>query len=191
MKNSLPQSNDLSLAYTNKTQFIIGICVLIVMIISCSLIGPLTLALPSKSLLIQIIWRYFGSTIISVPLMFGLYAIKGSDMNFKNDFSKNKFKRCLINSLLIFLWNFGFILGCSMTIISHANLCNSSGVFTLILAILCRRQIHKLEFAGYGLFIAGVIFMLLDPFANKVDASSQSNFGVVFFINRSYFMSNL
>ena len=99
-------------------------------------------------------------------------------MSIKNDFSIEKIKRSVLNSLLIFFWNIGFILGCSKTITSHADIMYSSaGVYIFLYAVITLQMVHKFEYIGYGMYAIGVYLMFTDPFATKTNMEGQSYMG--------------
>lgn len=178
MENSCLPEPEKKLAFTSTKNFLIGCFMLFLMVGPCSIIGPMTISLPAKNVYVQACWRYQGCTLLAIPLMLALYAYKGSEMDIRKDFAlKNMFKSA-VNSFFIFLWNLGFILGCSLTITSHADIMYSSGgVYLLIFAILAGQYVHKLEYVGYGLYALGVFMMFTDPNATKAGMGGQSYFG--------------
>lgn len=110
--------------------------------------------------------------------MLALYAYKGSSMSIRKDFSKEKLIRSAVNSFFIYLWNLGFILGCSLTITSHADVMySSSGVYLLLFAVVTCKVVHKLEYLGYALYAFGVYMMFTDPSATKTGMDGQSYWG--------------
>ena len=69
----------------------------------------------------------------------------------------------------------GYALGCSFTTTSHADIMYwSSGVWIFLVTILIWGTIHKFEVYGYFLYLIGVIFMFVDPFASKTWMDGQS-----------------
>jgi hypothetical protein len=115
---------------------------------------------------------------VAIPMTLFLYWYKGDQMSIRNDFSLEKMKRILVNSFLIFLWNLGLILGCSLTITSHADIMYSSGgVYLVAFAAITCKYVHKLEYMGYGLYFIGVWMMFTDPLATKTGMDGQSYLG--------------
>ena len=99
-------------------------------------------------------------------------------MSITEDFSLRVLKKTSVNSLLILIWNLGFILGCSKTITAHADIMYSSGGFYLFLiSILTFQVVHKFEYIGYLMYAIGVYFMFTDPKASKSDSEGQSYIG--------------
>lgn len=110
---------------------------LFLMVVPCSIIGPMTITLPSQNVYVQATWRFQGCTLLAIPLMLALYAYKGNEMSIKRDFSVKSLKRSIVNSFFIYIWNMGFILGCSLTVTAHADIMYSSGgVYLMAIAIL-------------------------------------------------------
>jgi len=107
-----------------------------------------------------------------------MYALKFKGIDFKKDFS---LKTLWANAKLAFclnLWTLGYILGCSLTITSHADImCCSSGVWIFFASVVLCSKIHKFEIAGYALYALGVFFMFTDPFATKTGMDGQSYWG--------------
>ena len=99
-------------------------------------------------------------------------------MSIKNYFSVEKMKKSAINSFLIFIWNIGFILGCSLTLTSHADIMYSSaGAYIFLYAVITLQMVHKFEYIGYGMYAIGVYLMFTDPFATKTNMEGQSYIG--------------
>ena len=83
-----------------------------------------------------------------------------------------------ISGFFLCLWNLGFIVGCSMTITSHATiLYTSSGIYLIALSIITWKYLHKLEHLGYGVYLIGAFFMLSDPDATKQGGGGPSYTG--------------
>lgn len=174
---SMPASRG-NLAFKNKTNFAIGCLMLLLMVVPCSIIGPMTISLPAKNVYVQATWRYQGCTFLAVPLMLGLYHYKGSAMDIRRDFAPSKLLRSAVNSFFIYLWNLGFILGCSLTLTAHADIMYSSGgVYLIMIAVVTCKSVHQLEYAGYVLYALGVYLMFTDVQATKTGMNGQSYVG--------------
>jgi hypothetical protein len=137
MENSCIPDSGVKLGFTSTRNFLIGCFMLLLMVIPCSIIGPMTISLPAKNVYVQASWRFQGCTVLAIPIMLALYLYKGREMSIRDDFSLAKLKMSMVNSFLIFLWNLGFILGCSLTITSHADIMyGSGGVYLFIIGVV-------------------------------------------------------
>ena len=178
LENSNRCEPEVMLGFTNKTNFLVGCFMLVLMAVPGALIGPMTIYLPSSNVYVQASWRFQGWTILAIILSLLLYLYKGKEMSIKNDFSVEKMKKSSINSFLIFIWNIGFILGCSLTLTSHADIMYSSaGVYLFLYAVITLQMVHKFEYIGYGMYAIGVYLMFTDPFATKTNMEGQSYIG--------------
>jgi hypothetical protein len=169
---------DVKLAFTGTKNLIIGIIVLSLFVINGSMVGPLTVFLPAKSPLIKAMWRTQSNFSNGIFLMIGLYIWKWKEMSFKRDHSPKMLTNSAITAFLGFLWYVGLVVGCSMTITSHAMVMySSSGVYMLAWALITGAKIHRFEFYGYGLFFLGVFLMLTDPYAVKSGGTGNQYVG--------------
>lgn len=99
-------------------------------------------------------------------------------MDFWKDFKSDVIKRNLINSIFLSGWNLGFIVGCSLTITSHADIMySSSSVFLFVFSIFTCQKIFAMEVIGYSLYVVGVYFMFTDPNAVKTGQDEQAYLG--------------
>lgn len=99
-------------------------------------------------------------------------------MNIKKDFSPKMLLNSAITSFFSFIWYVGLVMGCSMTITSHAMVMYSStGVYLLAYALITGAIIHKFEYCGYALFFLGVFLLFTDPFAVKKDGVGNQYLG--------------
>lgn len=157
------------LAYKSWTNFWIGILVIACMVIPLSMVGPLTISLPSNSALVSCTWRTQGWALLGIPITLSIYVYNGSKMNFWQDHSPRMLLRSAMTALFFFGWYLGLIVGCSLTLTSHADIMYSStGVYVLILSLVTCKVVHKLEILGYMFFGVGVIIMITDPYATKL-----------------------
>jgi hypothetical protein len=162
------------LAFTSVKNFSVGVLILFIMVFSCSLIGPLTLSLPAKNPLVKSMWRTQGNAIVSIVFMLVNYGINRNTMSFLKDHSALMLLNSAKLAFFSFLWHTLFIVGCSMTVSSHATaLYNGTGIFILLFSLATFRHVHKLEIFGYLLFGVGIIWLVTDTQANK--ATSESN----------------
>ena len=166
------------LAFTSPMNFWIGILMLFLMIVPCSIIGPLTVGLPAHDAYVKGSWRFQGCTILSVLILTIMYMLKWENLNYERDFSFQVLLRHSYLSIFTLSWATGYALGCSFTITSHADIMYwSSGVWIFLVTILIWGTIHKFEIYGYLLYLIGVIFMFVDPFASKTWMDGQSYLG--------------
>lgn len=99
-------------------------------------------------------------------------------MDFKTDFSLDVFIIQMKVGFLLFVWAVTYVIGCSMTVTSHADIMYcSSGVYIFFATLLTCGTIHRLEIVGYSMFFIGVYLMFTDPFATKAGMESQSYLG--------------
>lgn len=100
--------------------------------------------------------------------MIALYIWKRNEMSFKRDHSLKMIINSAITAFFGFIWYVGLVVGCSMTITSHAMVMYSStGVYMLAFTVLTGALVHKFELYGYALFFLGVFLMFTDPYAIK------------------------
>ena len=144
----------------------------------CSIIGPLTVGLPAHDAYVKGSWRFQGWTILSVMLLTIMYLTKCDNLNFERDFSFKVLVRHCYLSIFTLSWATGYVLGCSLTITSHADIMYwSSGVWIFAITIVTWGTVHRLEIYGYLLYALGVFFMFIDPSASKTWMESQSYLG--------------
>lgn len=178
MENAPHEEQYVNLAFTNKKNFCLGLLMLFLMVFPCSIIGPLTISLPAKDVFVQTAWRNQGCAFAGVPLLALMYVLKPSEMNFARDFSREVLVKNFVSSFFLFCWNTGLILGCSMTITSHADIMySSSGVYILLVSLITCKPVHFLEIFGYAMYGFGVYFMFTDPLASKTGMDGQSYLG--------------
>lgn len=159
---------DVKLAFTSTRNMIIGTLILLCFVVNGAMVGPLTVYLPAKSPLIKAMWRTQTNFVIGCPLMILLYLWKWNEMSPRRDFSPKMLINSAITGFFSFVWYVGLVIGCSMTITSHAMVMYSStGVYLLAFAVISGSIIHKFEIYGYALFFLGVFLMLTDPYAIK------------------------
>jgi len=171
-------NSDTQNAYRNPKNFLIGWFFIAVMMISNSVVAPLTLSLPAENVFIKASWQIQASAALSVPLMIALYIYKGKKMNFLADHSYNILLRNSINAAFLMIWNLGLLISCSITNTAQAYvLANSSGCLVFFLSVLLCQRRSRIEYFGYFLFVIGICFMLNDSFATKTAENSQQILG--------------
>ncbi|CAI2368274.1 unnamed protein product [Moneuplotes crassus] len=150
---------------------------------------------PAKSVYVSISWRSQSSCLfmtIWVAISYIKYSrqrvphsYEASENRRLSTWEKMKKDSSLQNlasfsfmSFFMFMWVFGLILGCKLTLTAHADvLYCSNGVFILLIAILTCQYVHKYEIVGYIIYGVGVIVMLTDPLANKTDEGMNKPLG--------------
>jgi len=165
------KKQDLKPAFQSRRNFIIGSFWLVCTITSSALIGPLVLNFPAKSAYVAMSWRTQSSIFLSFFILLYHYCSKEPGLKLKS-FLNDHHPKCLLQSAFmafpLFSWVAGLILGCSLTLTSHADvLFSSPGVFILLFALLSCQYVHKYEIFGYLIFSVGVLIMLTDPYAQK------------------------
>lgn len=70
-----------------RVELIFGIFMLFLMIVPCSIIGPLTVGLPASNTFVKACWRVQGVTVLSSIVLGAMYIFKFKGLNFKKDFS--------------------------------------------------------------------------------------------------------
>jgi hypothetical protein len=108
------------LAFTSRTNFWIGVGFLILMVVCMSAIGPVTVYLPAKNALVKQAWRTQGNLVLSIPIAWAVYRTHGAHHSFRHDFSIRVLMKSSLVGFLGFAWAASFVVGCSMTITSHA-----------------------------------------------------------------------
>jgi len=99
-------------------------------------------------------------------------------MSFKKDFQPHILFKNFISAGCLFAWTTGLIIGCSMTVTSHALIMySSSGVYILMITLITCQTVHILEIFGYAMYLVGVYFMFTDESATKVGMGGQSYLG--------------
>ena len=178
LNHSFLKNCDGYLAFTSRMNFWIGVFMLFLMVVPCSIIGPLTVGLPAHDAYVKSSWRFQGWTILAVILLIVMYVTKWDNLNFKRDFSYNILVRHAYLSIFTLSWATGYVLGCSLTITSHADIMYwSSGVWIFIITLLTCKTVHKLEIYGYFIYLIGVYLMFTDPSASKTWMDGQSYIG--------------
>lgn len=169
---------DVRLAFTSTQNFMIGIFMLMLMVIPLSIIGPLTIGLPANDVHVKITWRNYGCTLATIPLWILLYVLKGKELNLAHDFQPRILFRNFISAICLFSWTTGLILGCSLTVTSHADIMySSSGVYILMATLITCQSVHILELVGYFMYFIGVYIMLIDESAFKTGINGHSYLG--------------
>jgi hypothetical protein len=169
---------DVKLAFKSTKNMIIGIVVLIIFVVNAAMAGPIAITLPAKSPLMRGLWRLESTLIFAYPLTLLLYVVKRKELSFKNDFSTKFLINSVIGGLFSFLWYAALVVGCAMTISSRAMVLNSSpGFYVFWFSIVTGAVVHKYEFMGYGLFIAGLTLMFTDPYAVKTEGNENLHLG--------------
>ena len=154
---------------------------LFLMVVPCSIIGPLTIGLPAKDTYVKAIWRIQGWAIANFIMITIIYLISPSSYSFKKEFSWSNLKSTAVLGFFLITWATGYILGWSLTITSHADIMySSSWVWIFIGTILTWGVIDKFEVYGYFFYLIGVAFMFSDQSASKTWSDGQSYKGDLF-----------
>jgi len=168
------EKEDIKLAFTSPKNFIIGIMWLLAAIVPCAMIGPLLLSLPTKTPFTSMTWRTQGSALTMIFVIAFYYFKNRKTVSFWRDNTLANVSKSAGISLMLFVWNLGLVIGCSMTLGSHADvLYSSTGVYILIISICTFQYVHKFEIFGYSVFIIGVLIMLTDPLATKIGGGNK------------------
>ena len=163
-----------------ETNFIIGVVLLLLVLVPGALKGPLTISLPPESPLIKLIWRTQGGLIISILISVFMYVRNGATMSFWNDTTIEILIDNALRSFLGFIWATGLILGCSLTVTSHAQITNNAtGVFIIMFSALTWVKLSKYDLIGHGVWIIGVAVIIFDPHAIKFDSNKPSIIGAL------------
>ena len=166
-------------AFQSTKGFIIGILLLLLMITCNWMIGPLALKIPNNIVYLKAVWRTQTVWIISISIMAVYYLVNKKTFNdFIRDHSGVTLLNHALSGFFLCFWNLGYIVGCSMTITSHATiLYSSSSVYLMALAIWTCKPLHKFELIGYGIYLVGAFLMLSDPDASKEGGDGPSYIG--------------
>lgn len=149
------------LAYKTCKDMVIGIILLLSMIIPGSIKAPLTISLPPEGPLLQLAWRTQGGLLISLIISSFLYIFNRKSMSFTKDTAIPVLLDSALRSFLGFIWITGLVIGCSMTITSHALAMNSAtGIYIIVISVIKKAEIDKFEYIGHSIFILGAIIMI-------------------------------
>mmetsp|Transcript_5761 Transcript_5761/g.6757 ORF Transcript_5761/g.6757 Transcript_5761/m.6757 type:complete len:150 (-) Transcript_5761:89-538(-) len=111
-------------------------------------------------------------------ILYVMYSLNYEGYNFRKDFSTKNILKAGLLSFFMNLWMLGYIIGCSMTVTSHADIMYcSSGVWIFFITILIGGVVHRLEVIGYVLYFLGTYFMFTDHTATKTGMDGQSYLG--------------
>jgi len=108
------------------------------MVVCNCTIGPLVLEIPNDTVMLKAIWRTQSVTVITILMMILYYIYNELPFSkFVEDHSGEVLLVNMLAGILMCMWNLGYIIGCSMTITSHATiLYTSSGVYLLVFALI-------------------------------------------------------
>lgn len=111
--------------------------------------GPLTLSIPAVNPYVASIWRAQGSFVFILPITIYMYTTN-KKMNFWEDVKPEKLLRSFVTSFFMLVWIMGLIIGCSMTVTSHAHvLFSSTGLYILFISLVTCKAVHSSELVGY------------------------------------------
>ncbi|CAI2371622.1 unnamed protein product [Moneuplotes crassus] len=192
-KSDLQDQNN-NAAFDSPRNFVFGCIWLFTCVFTCAIIGPMVLAIPCKGAYVSTTWRTQGAIFsIGIYLVYHYCSLDSVNISNKNegnqneasklkaiktDFSITNQGKSAVMAALLFVWVFGFIVGCKYTLASHADVLYSScGVYLLIISVMACQYVHKYEFIGYFIYSIGVLIMVTDPFALKKDESQNKAFG--------------
>lgn len=176
-----PFEEEVKLAFRSRKDFWIGVFYLVIMIVCWSLIGPLTLSLEAGHTLVKATWRMQGSTIIIWMCSAYLYNYGGDKtMSFSRDFSLPILLNSMWGSFFGFVWGATLIVGCSLTLTSHAEVMYTcTGVYILAYSLVTCMKVHKYEIYGYIIFFVGAFLMFTDKHAAKASGEEASLIGAL------------
>lgn len=114
------------------------------------MIGPFTVGIKADNPMIKVVWRNHGAFIILTVYHIVVYL--------KSDRKYNHFKEILnnwkvyrVNSFTSSMWILCYIIGCSMTITSHAAILHSTGgVYMFVVGLLMCKSVHYFEKIGFA-----------------------------------------
>ena len=138
----------------------------------------MTISLPAKHPLIRAAWRTQATFLMTIPLYFGLYFMNRENMSISRDHSLRMLFNSAITAAFDFSWYVGLVASISMTVTSHAMvLFSATGVYMFAFSVLTCAAVHRFEYLGYAFFAIGVLLMLTDPFATKIDGGGNQFLG--------------
>ena len=151
------------------------------MVVPCSLIAPITINLPATDTYVKASWRMQGCVVITIPIIWAMYAFKCKGLDFKKDFSIKIILKCFLCTFMLFGWCIFYILGWTFSLTSHADIITcSSWLIIFIMTLLTCGVVHKYEIIGYIIYFVGIYFFFTDPYALKVGKSAPSYIGDFF-----------
>ena len=159
---------------------IFGALLILMILIPGSIKGPMTLSLPSENPLIKLAWRTQGGLVISLAILAVMYFMDKTTMSLINNLTLRDVIDSVVRSFFSFIWGTSFILGCSMTITSHAQVTyNATGIYIVVLSMIVCSKVSKYELIGHGFWVIGAALIILDPRARKMDSDKPSLIGFV------------
>ena len=185
-------SQQFSIVWTNKaslkiyciherSKFLDWSIFLILDVVPCSLIAPITINLPATDTYVKASWRMQGCVVITIPIIWAMYAFKCKGLDFKKDFSIKIILKCFLCTFMLFGWCIFYILGWTFSLTSHADIITcSSWLIIFIMTLLTCGVVHKYEIIGYIIYFVGIYFFFTDPYALKVGKSAPSYIGDFF-----------
>ena len=126
------EPEDIKLAFKGKWNLLIGIILLMLLVTSGAMLGPVTMYIkPAKHPLIKAVWRTQSNFVYSITITCILYFVKRNEMSFRRDHSLRTVLNSLWGTFFNFAWYVSLMIGISMTITSHAMVMYSStGIYT-------------------------------------------------------------
>ena len=121
-----------------------------------------------------------GTVYISLIIFTIMYFRDKTTMSFLTNFTRRDVFDSAIRSFFSFLWGTSFILGCSMTVTSHAQITYSAtGIYIVALSFITWTRVSKYELIGHGFWVLGAALVIIDPRAIKTDSDKPSLIGAV------------
>lgn len=133
---------------------------------------PGCVSLKAENVFLKVFWRQC----VTIPFLtiVSLFEIKiwgNTEYSYRQFVqTKKHFGFFLVQGFLYNVYMAGYTLSGMYTIMSHCTMfCNLGGCFIILMKIVTRKQIHKLEYAGLVIAMLGCFCIQVDSEARKVD----------------------
>ena len=152
------------------------------MVISCSLISPLTNWLPAKDTYVKLAWRIQGWAAISLWFSLIMYLrYPATYISIRKDFYLKNILSTAFLAIFFLTWSAGYIIGSSFIVTSHAVIINSSSWFWIsIVTWLVFKKINVLEMYGLLFYLAGFSIILSDSSAADLQRNTNQYKGYLY-----------
>jgi drug/metabolite transporter (DMT)-like permease len=158
-----------------KSWKILGFCILCLSITGGASIGSFSNFITVRNEFAKNSWRSGLQTLFMFFPAIIEYFYCRKTYDYTSLLQPKNYTYLIISLIMNALWVFGLTYASLNTIQSHAYVFNNThGLFIVLFNFLMKVKLHKYEFIGTGLAIAGCIVMILDPAAMRADGIEPS-----------------
>lgn len=155
----------------------IGAFVLVGSVIGGSSIGVISNFIPAKNVMVKNAWRSgLNVFFFAIPTLIEyIYHKRKGTIKYADNFTFKFYLFLLLSLAMQVLWTTGLIYASVNTIQAHAYTFNNvHGLFIIFINVFFGIKPVKYEYIGISLAIAGCLFLVFDPSAQKADGTSPS-----------------